>query len=340
MNILTPAFMIGGLPGNFGRSHRLGTGPHFVIEGDEYDTAYFDKSPKFLHYRPDVAVITSCEFDHADIYRSIEQIQDQFSALAAMIPDDGCLVAWGEDERVRRIARSAQAQVHFYGFNANSEWSAHDHPDASGNGRAVMMKGERPVASGIIPMAGRHNLMNALAAVAVAEWSGIDPQKAMDALSSFRGVRRRQEVRGEVAGITVIDDFAHHPTAVQVTCDALRHRFPSRRLVAVFEPRTNTSKRNFFQQAYVPSFDEADVVLVREPRGVEEIPREERFDSHVLAEDLRQRGKTARAFAESDDLLDFLAYGSEPGDVVLVMSNGSFDNLIGRLLDRLKERVP
>lgn len=336
---LDPSFMIGGLPGNFGRSYRLGNGPHFVIEGDEYDTAYFDKSPKFLHYLPDVAVITSCEFDHADIYRNIEQIEDQFTALAAMIPRNGCLVAWGEDERVRRIARSASSRVLLYGSGGDSDWSV-DYPGAGGNGTAVIRKGERSIGTVTMPMAGRHNLVNALAAVAVADCLGIDAHKAVNALSSFRGVRRRQEVRGEVAGVTVIDDFAHHPTAVRATCAAIRSRFPSRRLIAVFEPRTNTSKRNFFQQEYASAFDEADLVLVREPSGVDEIPLPERFDSRLLAEDLLHRGKTARAFAESGELLDVLAADSQSGDVVLVMSNGSFDNLIPRLLDCLKERVP
>jgi UDP-N-acetylmuramate: L-alanyl-gamma-D-glutamyl-meso-diaminopimelate ligase len=337
---LDPGFMIGGLPANFRRSHRLGAGLHFVIEGDEYDTAYFDKAPKFLHYHPDVAVITSCEFDHADIYRSVEQIEEQFRTMVTMVPEDGCLVAYGDDARVRDIAASARSRVRMYGIDTAAEWRLHEYEDSGETMRTAVRKGQRQVAAGTIPVVGRHNLLNAIAAIAVAEWVGIDPERAMEALASFRGVRRRQEIRAEIGGITVIDDFAHHPTAVDVTCAAVKERFPHRRLVAVFEPRTNTSKRAFFQQLYVSSFRKADAVFLREPRDVEDIPVAERFNSELLAEALRSGSKDAEAFAETDDLLDSLVLSLIPGDIVLVMSNGSFDNLIDRLLARLKEREP
>jgi UDP-N-acetylmuramate: L-alanyl-gamma-D-glutamyl-meso-diaminopimelate ligase len=311
-----------------------------VIEGDEYDTAYFDKAPKFLHYHPDVAVITSCEFDHADIYRSVEQIEEQFRTMVTMVPEDGCLVAYGDDARVRDIAASARSRVRMYGIDTAAEWRLHEYEDSGETMRTAVRKGQRQVAAGTIPVVGRHNLLNAIAAIAVAEWVGIDPERAMEALASFRGVRRRQEIRAEIGGITVIDDFAHHPTAVDVTCAAVKERFPHRRLVAVFEPRTNTSKRAFFQQLYVSSFRKADAVFLREPRDVEDIPVAERFNSELLAEALRSGSKDAEAFAETDDLLDSLVLSLIPGDIVLVMSNGSFDNLIDRLLARLKEREP
>lgn len=335
---LDPGFMIGGLPANFLKNHRIGKGPHFVIEGDEYDTAYFDKAPKFLHYGPHVAVVTSCEFDHGDIYQTLEQIQSQFAAFAALIPAGGCLVAFGGDERVRTIAAGAQAYVYAYGADAGAEWQVLEASDR-GNGIAVAVRDPTGrVASGTLPVVGYHNVLNALAAIAATYCVGVVPQKAMQALESFQGVKRRQEIRGEAAGVLVIDDFAHHPTEVKATCSGIKARFSPRRLVAVFEPRTNTSKRAFFQQLYVSAFLDADLVVLREPRDVDGIPSLDRFSSERLAENLRSANKDASAFADTDALINFLLERLVPGDVVLIMSNGSFDNLNARLLDRLKER--
>ncbi len=335
---LDPGFLVGGIPRNFNKSYRLGGGRFFVVEGDEYDTAYFDKSPKFLHYDPDIAVITSCEFDHADIYSSVEQIEQQFEGLSSAVPSTGCIVAYGDDPRVQRAIRHAHAPVRTYSFNSGMEWTigqTDDHPDGIS---ASFLRNGSEVASGILPVVGLHNLLNAAAAIAVTERAGVDPQQAVSALGSFEGVKRRQEVLGQANGITIIDDFAHHPSAVKVTCEGVRRRFPNRRLVAVFEPRTNTSRRAIFQDLYVTALVGVGLAALREPRGVDEWPESDRFSSRRLAADLQAQGTKALAFDDTDQILNYLAQELQPGDVVLIMSNGSFDGIGPRLLHALKER--
>ncbi len=335
---LDPGFMIGGLLRGFQTNHRLGTGKFFVIEGDEYDTAYFDKQPKFLHYLPDIAVITSCEFDHGDIYGSLEEIQDRFRDFIRLVPPGGRLIACSEHSSVRDLYSNPNGRVVTYGNDPGMEWSTskvHYTPDGM---EVVIVHHGRPAALGTIPLFGFHNIANAVAAIAAAEGAGIAPQKAMDALGSFQGVHRRQEVLGEKCGILVIDDFAHHPTAVKETCRGVRLRYPDARLVAVFEPRTNTSRRAFFQEAYVSAFLDADLIVLREPRDPEKFPEGDRFSSARLALDLNSRGKKAHAFDGTDGIVQFLARELHEGDVVLIMSNGSFDGVGRRLLDRLKER--
>jgi UDP-N-acetylmuramate: L-alanyl-gamma-D-glutamyl-meso-diaminopimelate ligase len=333
-----PGFMIGGLPGNFRKNHRLGQGRFFVLEGDEYDTAYFDKRPKFLHYDPHIAVVTSCEFDHADIYENLDQIVKQFRAFMGLVPQDGCIVACGDDQRVREMIEDCRAPVQVYGFNGPVHWSAAEVTHSPNGIRATILNHDRRVAVGTLPLFGAHNLLNAVAAIAVAEHVGISPQRAMEALRAFQGVKRRQEILGEEHGMLVIDDFAHHPTAVEVTLAGVRSRFPDRRLVAVFEPRTNTSRRSFFQQHYASALMAADLVAVRSPRDVDKLPEWDRFDSERLAENLRSIGRKASAFADTEALLDFLSREVRTGDVVLVMSNGSFDKVGSRLLEILRER--
>jgi UDP-N-acetylmuramate: L-alanyl-gamma-D-glutamyl-meso-diaminopimelate ligase len=334
---LDPGFMIGGVPGNFKKNYRLGRGPVFVLEGDEYDTAYFDKSPKFLHYKPQIAVITSCEFDHADIYANLEQIKDQFRAFTELVPHNGSLVAYGEDERVLEIIEDCNRPVQTYGTESAMNWRAVKLTEGLEGISVLIMKDGQRVATGTLPVFGFHNVLNATAAVAAAAGVGIEPQKALDALGSFKGVKRRQEILGEISRILLIDDFAHHPTAVKVTCDAIHSRYSDRRLVAVFEPRTNTSRRAVFQELYVDAFLSADLIVLREPRDVAKIPEGDRFSSERLARDLRHLGKTARAFDDTDGLLEFLLNELQSGDVVLTMSNGSFDDLNARLLASLKE---
>ncbi len=335
---LDPGFMIGGVPRNFRRSYRLGTGRFFVIEGDEYDTAYFDKRPKFLHYRPHIAIVTSCEFDHADIYNNIQEIEDQFEAFCSMIPSTGNLIAYGDDPRVQRVIRSASAPVHTYGLKPGAEWTVEQDGDDPNGLNASFSRVGQKVASGTVAVLGYHNLLNATAAIAATAAVGVHPQRAVEALRTFQGVKRRQEILGQVGGITIIDDFAHHPTEVRATCSGVRRRFPDRRLVAVFEPRTNTSRRSIFQDLYVVSLLETDLAVLREPRGVDENPESDRFSSRRLAEELRAGDKEAFAFEDTDGILEYLVQKLQPGDVVLIMSNGSFDNLGARLLLGLKER--
>ncbi len=334
---LDPGFMIGGLPRNFPRNHRVGNGSLFVIEGDEYDTAYFDKQPKFLHYCPHVGVITSCEFDHADIYANLERIKDQFRVLVRLIPDGGALIAFGGDPVVKEIAADSKVPVCLYGEGPRMEWSVESLERAQTGIAVSIARWGRKVASGTLPVIGHHNVLNALAAVAASNNGGVDPQTALDALTSFQGVKRRQEIVGEHAGILIIDDFAHHPTAVQATCSGVKAAFPSRRLVAVFEPRTNTSRRSIFQTQYACAFGSADLAVIREPRDVETLAVDDRFDSQRLAEDLKASGKDARAFESTDAILQFLLEDLRRGDVVLIMSNGSFDNLGRNLLASVRE---
>ncbi len=333
---LDPGFMIGGLPLNFQRNFRLGTGPFFVLEGDEYDTAFFEKTPKFLHYRPHIGIVTSCEFDHADIYRDIDEIQAQFRSFVQLIRTDGSLVVCADDPRVLSVADAAGVRPQYYGLNKGPGWSVEHRPDKCGI-RVAIMKDGKSVAEGLLPVIGRHNVLNALAAVAAADNAGVAPTTALAALASFAGVKRRQESLGEPAGVMVFDDFAHHPTAVRETLCGFRERFPDRRLVAVFEPRTNTSRRSFFQSDYVEAFVQADVTLLREPRDPGGIPVDERFSSRKLAEDLCAAGKQAWSFPDTDRLLRFLLETLQAGDVAVIMSNGSFDGLNGRLLDGLGE---
>jgi UDP-N-acetylmuramate: L-alanyl-gamma-D-glutamyl-meso-diaminopimelate ligase len=335
---LDPGFMIGGIPGNFNRNYRLGSGTFFVLEGDEYDTAYFDKRPKFLHYLPHVAVVTSCEFDHVDIYQSLEEIQRQFGFFVGLVPTDGTLIAFAEDPGIRQVLEHCACRVETYGLRAEVDWSLVKRSEFERGVKTSVFHKGRKTASGTLPVLGYHNLLNAVAAIATAHRVGVPPQEAMEALGSFKGVKRRQEILGDVAGILLMDDFAHHPTAVRVTCSGVRSRYPTRRLIAVFEPRTNTNRRAVFQGQYVSAFLDADVIALREPRDVETIPQEGRFSSRKLAEDLRLHGKRAHAFADTDGIIEFLQGDLRRNDVVLVMSNGSFDNINVRLLDILKER--
>lgn len=335
---MNPGFMIAGLPVNFGSNYGLGNGRFFVVEGDEYDTAYFDKSPKFLHYRPDIAVVTSCEFDHGDIYSSLEDIVEQFRAFAGLVSADGCVVAFGGDPRVMDIAFGSGRAVCTYGLDPAMDWSVGGFNDTPEGMHAVVLRKGKRAAEGTIPVVGVHNLLNATAAIAVADLAGIEPQAAMEALTEFKGVKRRQEIIGEESGVLIFDDFAHHPTAVKETCSAIRTRFPARRLVAVFEPRTNTSRRAVFQKDYISSFRAADLVVLREPREPEKFPEGDRFNSEQLAVDLRDLGKRARAFGDTDRIVEFLGGELRDRDVVLVMSNGSFDGLASRLAAVLKEK--
>ncbi len=333
---LDPGFIIGGVPNNFHKSYRLGRGRFFVIEGDEYDTAYFDKKPKFLHYDPDVAVITSCEFDHADIYNNLGQIQEQFVALLSKVPTTGRIVAYGDDPGIRQMVADSAVPLYTYGLNSGAEWTLEHARKLADGLSASFIRNGNEVAAGILPVMGLHNLLNATAAVAVAESVGVSPQQAVIALGSFEGVKRRQEILGHAGGITIVDDFAHHPSAVKVTCDGVRKHFPNRRLVAVFEPRTNTSRRSIFQTMYVPSLVGVDLAVLREPRGVDELPQSDRFSSPRLAQDLMDAGTKAYAFDDTEEILNYLLHELRTGDVVLIMSNGSFDGIGLRLLRALK----
>ena len=329
---MDPGFMIGGIPRNFETNFKLGKGRYFVIEGDEYDSAFFDKGPKFLHYNPLFVILTSIEFDHADIYRDLDHVIGSFRKLIDLIPSDGRLIANGDDETICREIKRAACRVETYGFGKGNHWRIADMADSKAFTAVKLVQGGQGQTTFETPLFGHHNISNLLSAVVLAHALGVPPDVLFRALKTFKGVKRRQEILGEKKGIMVMDDFAHHPTAVKETVRAVKQKYPHRRLVVVFEPRSNSSRRNIFQAQYAGSFDDGDVMMIREPSMVEKIPVEERFSVGQLVSDLGTKGLEARCFADTDSLLTSLLSGSRAGDIVLIMSNGGFDNLHQRLL--------
>ena len=332
---LAPGFMIGGIPVNFEKGFKLGSGQYFVIEGDEYDTAFFDKGPKFFHYHPETLILTSIEFDHADIYESLEQIVTNFRRLVELVPPQGHIIANADDPIVADVVASARCPVITYGLESKADWRVERLDSNEGNSFLKIRSPLGEELSLVISLYGVHNMANLTAMVALGATMDIDPDAVFRAAQSFKGVRRRQELLGEVRGITVIDDFAHHPTAVDKTIAAIKEAFPHRRLVAVFEPRSNSSRRNVFQEKYAEAFDHADLVMIPEPTRVENIPLSQRFSSERLVAELNQQGKQAYYGRDVNCLLDLLLEKIRPGDVVLFMSNGDFDALPHRLLGAL-----
>ncbi len=333
-----PSFMIGGIPLNFQTSFRLAQGACFVLEGDEYDTAFFDKGPKFLHYRPRWAVITSIEFDHADIYRDLDHVVQSFERLLTILPGDGMVFANADDPVLGRLLPQAPCRVVTYGLTAPAEWQAEDIVTGAEGTRLSVLKSGKPLSRLLTPLYGRHNVANLLAAFAVGTSLGIPARTLAAACGSFAGVRRRQELLGRASGILVLDDFAHHPTAVRETIRAVKVRYAPARLVAVFEPRSNSSRRRTFQDLYARAFDEADLVFVPEPAMTGNIPVAERFSARELVKGLKLRGFRAHDAPDPNQLLASLLSEAREGDLVLFMSNGPFDDLPKRFLQELREQ--
>ena len=332
-----PSLLIGGVARNFGGGFRLGQGDHFVVEGDEYDTAFFDKTPKFLHYAPRTLLLTSCEFDHADIYQSQAQIEEQFAKLIALLPEDGCIVAGTDAPSVAKLVLGARAPVHSYGFSESAQWKASDivfdQTSTQFNVWSVQERAGRVRA----PLHGRYNVENVLGAIAVCHALGVPVPESAAALESFEGVRRRQEIRGEVSGVVVMEDFAHHPTAVRETIGAVRARYPEHRLLAVFEPRTNTSRRRFFEDDYIEALAGADVVVLAPVYRAEDIPAEQRLRPERIVEALVDREVDASVQPDVDDIIENLLGRRSGKDVALIMSNGEFGGIWDRLLARLEK---
>ena len=332
---LDPGFMIGGMVNNFQSNFKVGKGPYFVVEGDEYDTAFFDKGPKFLHYLPKIVILTSIEFDHADIFRDLDHVVETFRRLIDIIPPEGLLIANKDDGIVTAESKRARCRVITYGLNGGAEWRADNIFNHDGMTHVDVIRQDNSYASLITPLYGSYNISNLLSVAALSEYINIDKTALWEACKTFKGVKRRQEIRGEKNGILVLDDFAHHPTAVEKTIEAVKERYKDRRLLAVFEPRSNSSRRKVFQEQYGAAFDMADLVFIPEPVMVEKIPPEERFSSKNLVDKLNERHLNARSFTDSRQLLEGIVSQARRGDVILVMSNGSFDNLHERLLERL-----
>lgn len=329
-----PGFLIGGIARNFNSNFRVGNGRFFVVEGDEYDTAYFDKTPKFFKYQPRTLLFTSLEYDHADIYPDLDAIRAQFAALLAGLPEDGLLVACADDPNVARLLGRARCPVVTYGFGAGARFRLLDwRPE--GVGASFTTRWEGRETAWRIPLAGRYNALNAAAVIAAGRRLGLDDATLQRALESFQGVKRRQEARGEVNGVLVIDDFAHHPTAIRVTIDGMRQRYAGRRLWAVFEPRSFTARSAVFRDQFPPAFLGADRAVIAPAFTSSYSAAVERLDSARVAAEIRRLGGWAQAPADSQAIVDLLAAETRPGDVVLVMSNGGFDGLIDRLLAAL-----
>jgi len=333
-----PSFLVGGVTQNYAGNYRLGRGPHFVVEGDEYDTAYFDKGPKFLHYQARTLILTSIELDHADIYRDLAHYESSFEQLVLQLPPTGTIAVSAAWPNAARIAATAHANVLTY---VGREGASHAdyHPRGLRLGpegaRFHVVEREEDLGEVLLPLAGAHNVENALGVFAAARSLGLSFEQVAKGFASFQGVKRRQEVRGEPGGVLVIDDFAHHPTAVRETILAVRSRWPDRRLWAIFEPRSNTSRRNLHQAEYSKAFDGAARASIKVPEKHDKIPEGEGLDVATLAKELTARGVPATAAPTVDALLDEVAREAKPGDLLLVMSNGSFGGFIEKALARL-----
>jgi UDP-N-acetylmuramate: L-alanyl-gamma-D-glutamyl-meso-diaminopimelate ligase len=335
---MNASFLVGGIAENFGSSFRLGQGNLFIIEGDEYDTSFFDKGPKFLHYLPDWVIFNNCEYDHADIYSDFEAVQLSFRRLLNIIPSHGKLFAGWDDPVVRELSACAFCPVESFGLEGQAQWTAHSIeilPDVMRF--EVWREGifwERFQTS----LTGTFNVRNALAAIACADALGIERKVLREALQEFRNVKRRLEIRGVVNGITVFDDFAHHPTAIRETLMAVKARYPDSRLWAIFEPRSATSRRNVFQQEFARCFVPADRVTLCRPFALEKLEASLRLDVEQIVRDLKRQGVSAEWRDSADAIVASVVPQLEKGDKVVIMSNGGFDGIHGKLLGALGQR--
>ncbi len=332
---LDPSFLIGGIVSNFNSNYRVGQGDWIVLEGDEYDTAFFDKGPKFLHYAPSVAVLTSVEFDHADIFTDLEHIRQTFGCMLERLEPHATLIASDGDPNIADLLPKAGCRIVAYGHQSDSAWHLGRVHITPPHTCFEVYHGGRRYAEFKTRMIGDHNLCNLLSSIAVGHSLNLDIGDTAHALESFKGVRRRQEVRGVKSGVVVIDDFAHHPTAVRATIQAVKDFYGQRRVIAVFEPRTNSSMRSIFQSVYPECFGAADLICIRQPPLLAKIPEGQRFSSQQLVADLQAKGLGAHFFPDTDAIITFLLNRSQSDDVILVMSNGGFDNIHTRLLEQL-----
>jgi UDP-N-acetylmuramate: L-alanyl-gamma-D-glutamyl-meso-diaminopimelate ligase len=332
----SPGFLVGGIPENFGTSFRLGSGPEFVLEGDEYDTAFFDKGPKFLHYFPDGAILTSVEFDHADIYKDLDEVKTAFERLVNLIPQRGLLIAYDGHPNVDECVSRAFCRVERYGFGKNSTWQIVDVEYSPTLTHWQVLRNGEPWHEVEFSLAGEYNVLNATAAVALAVNYGIAAESIAEALRSFGSVKRRLEIKAEVHGITIIDDFAHHPTAIAGTLQAVRTRYRGRRLWAILEPRSNTLRRRVFQRELAESLGLADEIVLASIFKSEAIPEQERLDPAGVVAALRALGKPARLLDGADAIVESIAPELREGDVVTILSNGGFGGIYEKLPAKLK----
>jgi len=334
---LHPSFLIGGIAENFGSSFGLGDGRYFILEGDEYDTAFFDKGPKFLHYYPDAVILTSIEFDHADIYKDLDAVETAFKRLVNLIPRRGRIIAFDSGDSVNRCLEKSLCPLERYGSTERATWQiANLKFDATKTSWTVLCEG-RHWAEFEFPLAGEYNVWNATAAAAMAADYGVPKEVIAEALRTFQSVKRRLEVKAEVKGVTIIDDFAHHPTAIEQTLRALRARYPSARLWAVLEPRSNTMRRNVLQDALANSLALADEVIIANVFKSEAIPEAERLDLNQVAAEIQKKGRIVKVMPDADAIVAAIAPQLRSGDVVAILSNGGFGGIYEKLPERLRK---
>ncbi|MGA2456271.1 MAG: UDP-N-acetylmuramate:L-alanyl-gamma-D-glutamyl-meso-diaminopimelate ligase [Terriglobales bacterium] len=345
---LQPSFLIGGIAENFGRSFGLGEGQHFILEGDEYDTAFFDKGPKFLHYFPDSVILTSVEFDHADIYKDLDAVETAFKRLVNLVPQRGRVVAFDPGEvsgesrsaSIDRCLQKAFCPVERYGASDRAgdraDWKIENLKLSEERTSWSVVRDGKPWADFKFPLGGEYNVWNATAAAALAANYEISKDVIAQALATFRSVKRRLELKAEVNGITIIDDFAHHPTAIEQTILALRARYPQSRLWVVLEPRSNTMRRNVLQDALTRSLALADQVVIAAIFKSEAIPEPERLDLNRVVSEIQKRGKQARIFADADAIVNAIVPELRQRDVVAILSNGGFGGIYEKLPQRLR----
>jgi UDP-N-acetylmuramate: L-alanyl-gamma-D-glutamyl-meso-diaminopimelate ligase len=329
-NGLNPSYLIGGIPNNLGQGARFTDSPWFIIEGDEYDTSFFDKRSKFVHYLPEVAVVNNVEFDHADIFESLQSIKTSFQHFIRLIPRNGLLLGNGDDPNLAPLLNVTHCPVKRFGLgegNAVQAFNIRYGPTAT--------EFEIPSFKFHTNLVGELNVRNALAVVACAKHCGLKNHQIQSAFDTFKGIRRRMEVRGIAGGVTVVDDFGHHPTAIRETLRALRIKYPTQKVWAIFEPRSNTTRRNVFQAELAGAFDDANAVVVSEVARLELLAPEERLDPARLMQDLKTRGKDAAYLPDVDSIVGHVAKNVQGGEIVVVFSNGGFGGIHGKLLERL-----
>ena len=332
-----PSFLIGGIAENFGSSFALKQGRHFILEGDEYDTAFFDKGPKFLHYFPQSIILTSVEFDHADIYKDLDAVKTAFKRLVNLVPRKGKIVAYDGHTNVDDCLARAFSPVERYGMKESSYWRIAKVGFAPDSTTWSVLREGQPWADFQFSLAGEYNVLNATAAAAMASHYGIEPLTIAEALRNFKSVKRRLEVKAQIDGITIIDDFAHHPTAIAETLRALRTRYPAARLWAIFEPRSNTVRRKVLQKDLVSSLSLADQVIVASVFKAEAIPEEERLTTASVIAGIKRNGKPARELADADAIVNTVGPELRSGDVVAILSNGGFGGIYEKLPRKLEE---
>jgi UDP-N-acetylmuramate: L-alanyl-gamma-D-glutamyl-meso-diaminopimelate ligase len=329
-NGLNPSYLIGGIPNNFSQGARFTDSEWFIIEGDEYDTAFFDKRSKFVHYLPEIAILNNLEFDHADIFENVAVIQTAFKRFINLIPRNGQLFANGDDPLLAPLLNVTHCPVKRFGLGEANAWRAYNLTLAP-----TVTEFETPSFKFRINLLGELNVRNALGVIAAARHCGLKNHQIQAAFDTFKGIKRRMEVRGVSGGVTVVDDFGHHPTAIRETLRALRVKFQGRKIWAIFEPRTNTTRRNVFQTELVSAFADADAVVISQIARLEQLPPEERLDPARLMQELQASGKVSAYLPDADAIVAHVAKNAEGGDVVCVFSNGGFGGIHNKLLERL-----